>query len=59
VIWTSAYLGLGYSLGVGIEAAADFLSSLSGLLISLTALAGSAFFIYRNGRLWAAQSQPG
>jgi membrane protein DedA with SNARE-associated domain len=59
VIWTSAYLGLGYSLGVGIEAAADFLSSSSGLLISLTALAGSAFFIYRNGRLWAARSQPG
>ncbi|MBI2202447.1 MAG: trypsin-like peptidase domain-containing protein [Candidatus Rokubacteria bacterium] len=45
LIWTSAYLGLGYSLGVGIEAAADFLSSVSGLLISLAALAGLGFSI--------------
>lgn len=48
VTWTSAYLGLGYSLGVGIEAAADFLSSLSGLLISLTVSAGLGFLLYRN-----------
>src|SRR3990172_6112907 len=60
VIWTSAYLGLGYSLGVGIEAAADFLSSLSGLLISLAALAGLGFVIYRNhARLPTGQPQPG
>jgi membrane protein DedA with SNARE-associated domain len=48
VIWTSAYLGLGYSLGVGVEAAADFLSSLSGLLISLAVLAGLGLLVYRN-----------
>jgi membrane protein DedA with SNARE-associated domain len=60
LIWTSAYLGLGYSLGVGIEAAADFLSSLSGLLISLAALAALGFVIYRNhGRLRTAQAQVG
>ena len=53
LIWTSGYLGLGYSLGVGIEAAADFLSSLSGFLISLTALAGVGFLVYRNRALKA------
>jgi len=60
VIWTSAYLGLGYSLGVGIEAAADFLSSVSGLLISVAALAGLGFVIYRNhAQLRTAQAQAG
>ncbi|MBI2491013.1 MAG: DedA family protein [Candidatus Rokubacteria bacterium] len=60
LIWTSAYLGLGYSLGVGIEAAADFLSSVSGLLISLAALAGLGFVISRNhARLPTAQPRPG
>jgi S1-C subfamily serine protease/membrane protein YqaA with SNARE-associated domain len=51
VIWTSAYLGLGYTLGVGLEAAADFLSSLSVLLISLAALAGLGVAVYRD-RAW-------
>jgi membrane protein DedA with SNARE-associated domain len=48
VIWTSAYLGLGYTLGVGIDAAADFLSNLSGLLISLAVLAGLGLLVYRD-----------
>lgn len=48
LIWTSAYLGLGYSLGVGIQAAADFLSSASGFLISLAVLAGLGLLVYRN-----------
>jgi len=48
LIWTSAYLGLGYSLGASLEAAADFLSGLSGLLFSLAALAGLGFLTYRN-----------
>ncbi|HLC41253.1 MAG TPA: DedA family protein [Methylomirabilota bacterium] len=47
VVWTSAYLGLGYSLGTGVEAAADFLSSLSGLLASLAVAAGLGFLAYR------------
>lgn len=60
LIWTSAYLGLGYSLGVGIEAAADFLSSLSGLLISLVALAGLGGLAYRDHtRLRTARAHPG
>ena len=60
LIWTSAYLGLGYSLGVGIEAAADFLSSASGLLVSLGALASLGFLTYRNHeRPRTAPPQPG
>jgi membrane protein DedA with SNARE-associated domain len=58
MIWTSAYLGLGYGFGVAIEAAADFPSSLSGLLASLAAFAGFSFMIYRNqARLRAAERQ--
>jgi membrane protein DedA with SNARE-associated domain len=48
--WTSAYLGLGYGLGTGFEAAADLLSSLSGLLASLAVCAGLGFFVYRRWR---------
>jgi membrane protein DedA with SNARE-associated domain len=56
MIWTSAYLGLGYGFGVAIEAAADFPSSLSGLLASLAVLAGLGFMLYRNhARFRAAQ----
>jgi membrane-associated protein len=59
MIWTSAYLGLGYGFGVAIEAAADFPNSLSGLLASLAILAGLGFMLYRNRlRLRAAQCQP-
>jgi membrane-associated protein len=47
LIWTLAYLGLGYGFAVVLEASADFLSSLSGLLVSLTALAGLGFMIHR------------
>jgi len=56
MIWTSAYLGLGYGFGVAIEAAADFPNSLSGLLASLAILAGLGFMLCRNrARVRAAQ----
>jgi membrane protein DedA with SNARE-associated domain len=48
MIWTSAYLALGYGFGVAIEAAADFPNSLSGLLVSLVILAALGFMIHRN-----------
>jgi len=48
VIWTSAYLGLGYGFGVAIEAAATFTSNLGGLLVSLVVLAGLEFMIHRD-----------
>jgi len=41
LIWTSAYLGLGYGIGADLEAAAGFLTNLSGLLVSLAVLAAS------------------
>ena len=56
LIWSSAYLSLGYGFGVAIEAAADFTSSLSGLLVSLVILAALGFMIQRNHtRIRAAQ----
>jgi membrane protein DedA with SNARE-associated domain len=56
LIWTFAYLALGYGFGVVLEASADFLSSLSLLLAALAALSGLGFMLYRNhARLQAAQ----
>ncbi|MBI4526061.1 MAG: VTT domain-containing protein [Deltaproteobacteria bacterium] len=60
MIWTSAYLGLGYGFGIAIEAAADFPNSLSGFLASLVVLAALGFIIQRNhARLRAAQPHSG
>src|SRR5690606_35794666 len=42
VIWTSAYLGLGFSVGSDIEAASTFLANLSGLILSIAILVASA-----------------
>jgi membrane-associated protein len=57
MIWTSAYLGLGYGFGVAIEAAADFPNGLSGLLVSLVILVALGFMIQRNhARLTTAKS---
>jgi membrane-associated protein len=41
LLWTSAYLGLGYAVGSDPEAASGFLANLSGLLVSLAVLAAS------------------
>jgi membrane protein DedA with SNARE-associated domain len=41
LMWTSAYLGLGYVIGADLEATAGFLTNLSGMLVSLAGLAGS------------------
>ena len=38
LIWTSAYLGLGFAVGTNIEAASQLLGNLSGLLIALGVL---------------------
>ena len=47
MIWTSAYLGLGYGIGNKIEAASQFLGNLSELVIALGVLVVSA--VYRAG----------
>lgn len=41
VVWTAAYLGLGYGIGADWEAATGFLTNLSGFLVSATVLAAS------------------
>jgi membrane protein DedA with SNARE-associated domain len=41
LIWTAAYLGLGYGIGADWEAATSFLTNLSGLVLSLVLLLGS------------------
>jgi membrane protein DedA with SNARE-associated domain len=46
VIWTSAYLGLGYAIGADLEAAAGFLTNLSGLLVMLVLLGGSGLIAF-------------
>ncbi len=47
VIWTSAYLGLGFAIGSSIEAASQFLGNLSGLLAALAVLVVAS--LYRAG----------
>jgi membrane protein DedA with SNARE-associated domain/AraC-like DNA-binding protein len=47
LVWTSAYLGLGYGIGSNIEAASQFLGNLSGLLIALGILIVAS--VYRAG----------
>ena len=48
LIWTLAYLGLGYGFAVVLEASADFISSLSVLLLALAALGVLGFMIHRD-----------
>lgn len=43
VLWTSAYFALGYAIGGNLEAATDFLTNLSVLLLSLTLFVGAVF----------------
>jgi len=53
VMWTSAYLGLGYVIGASLEAATGFLTNLSGFLLSLTVLAGSGLVVSGRARMWS------
>jgi membrane protein DedA with SNARE-associated domain len=47
LLWTSAYLGLGFGIGNNIDAASQFLANLSGLLIALAVLVVAS--VYRAG----------
>ena len=51
LIWTSAYLGLGYGIGNNIDAASQFLGNLSGLLIAVGIMVVSS--AYRAGAVRA------
>jgi len=48
ILWTSAYLGLGYIASGALEPAADFLKSLTGFLVSFALLAGLGFALRRS-----------
>lgn len=48
LVWTAAYLGLGYVASGGLEPAADFLRSLTGFLVSLALLAGLGVALRRS-----------
>jgi membrane protein DedA with SNARE-associated domain len=47
MIWTAAYMGLGYTLAGNLDAATEFLKNVTGLLLSLTVLAASAVIGWR------------
>jgi membrane-associated protein len=49
LIWTAAYLGLGYGIGTDLQAATDLLKNVSGLLLSLTALGTSGWIALGRG----------
>jgi membrane protein DedA with SNARE-associated domain len=45
LIWTAAYVGLGYTLAGNLDAATGLLANVAGLLLSLAVLAASALFL--------------
>jgi membrane protein DedA with SNARE-associated domain len=47
LLWTSAYLGLGYGVGGDLEAATRFLQNLAGLLVALAVLTGTTVALRR------------
>ncbi|KAB2912312.1 MAG: DedA family protein [Hyphomicrobiaceae bacterium] len=47
IIWTAAYMTLGYTLAGSLDAATEFLKNVTGLLLSLTALAASTVIGWR------------
>jgi membrane protein DedA with SNARE-associated domain len=54
LIWTSAYLGLGFAIGSNIDAASQSPGNLSGLVIALGVLVVSG--AYRRGAMQAKAS---
>jgi membrane protein DedA with SNARE-associated domain len=46
VIWTFAYMGLGYVLAGNIDAAAEFLKNVTGMLLSLSVFTVSALIVW-------------
>lgn len=47
VVWTAAYLGLGYAVGGEVDAATRFLQNLAGLLVALALLTGAGMALRR------------
>ena len=55
VVWSAAYLGLGYAIGGDFEAATEFLGNLSGFLLFGTALIIAAWIamVWKSNTTWA------
>ena len=49
LLWTSAYVGLGYVIAGDVEAAAEFLKNLTGLLVSIAAVAALVLALSARG----------
>jgi membrane protein DedA with SNARE-associated domain len=49
IIWSSAYLSLGYAVGGDLDAATGFLGNLSGLLLTLAILTGGIVALRQSG----------
>ena len=58
ILWTAAYFGAGYYVGTDIEASSSFLGNVTGLAISLSVAAISAYYLVR-GRRGAAATEAG
>ena len=48
LMWTGAYLGLGYGIGADWEAAIGFLTNVSVLFLSLMLLLGASIVAFKN-----------
>jgi membrane protein DedA with SNARE-associated domain len=59
-LWTAAYVGLGYTIAGDVEAAAEFLKNLTGLLISFAVCAGMILLLaYAGAFAHASVNAPG
>lgn len=56
VVWTAAYFSAGYWVGTDLETSSSFLANLAGLLISLSIVAISAYYLIRGWRWPAAKA---
>lgn len=50
ILWTSSYVGLGYSVGDNFDAATIFLANVSGLILSMFILSATVFMTSGRGR---------
>jgi membrane-associated protein len=56
LLWTLAYLGIGYAIGADFEAAASLLTNASGLLVSLSLLGASVLVAVSDAKPVAGQA---
>lgn len=57
VVWTAAYFSAGYWVGTDFEASSSFLANLAGLLIALSIIAISAYYLMRGWHRPVAEAE--